>query len=1150
MDIESDPVTFIINILSCVLGKDDKKRKLAEQQLSHISQTNPNLVIATLLKIIEHNDTTIPDFIQYRKLASTLIKKYISNTADDDKTSPAFYKKLTEDTRFFLKSKILSLLENENDFGMAKILVNIITELDSTMQDLEEEWPELVSFIEKLIKIPQNLKTADKVMLQKTEIGFMLLSETFAHSAEYYQGKLGELCKCFIFAIDSNTEMSTKVACIEAICNMFYSMDDIPEEISNELFPRILICLKQCINLNNENLISKIIDGLSMISGDEPRLFMNYFGDLLTLCAMIATRTQAYEKEKLREIALEIILEIIDRVPTNTLKGAKTTEEYFEDLLKAVLFVMRQMDSEIEESWAKPIDLPYYDYDPTNDVDNDTAIPFGKQAIDRILSSTKAEIGLTLLGSALIPYFSNTEDWRFRYVALAAVSQVGPYIRNPSALSTLVPLILNHITVILSPKLKHAALCCLTQISKDSDPVFHTTYHDKIMPVLAMALDFQLPKIQQQACFALKSFVSKLGKTNMEMYAHTLMEKLSKMVMQDAIIQLQESSISVIGQIANSAPEIFKDRYYDQVMTFILELLSKLKGTKLSSLVSNIIECITLISKASGREKASSYLKTVIDLFLNIQKQQETMPDEGFIRSALLSGWQSLCQLCKEDLLGYAELIIPELLKLAESVPGIAVGKTKPSSKELAKTLLEAGIMPPTASEENIKQIVKSQPEEVDREEAIALISTMVDTFGTKLGKYLDNCAHIFMNILEYSSQESLKRTCAIYLKTILFTAKKAVSTPDHSFLLPTIKQYLQVLLKAAINEIFPENIETELRVAKEILHFGDAKCFDQKELMQFLEHAMTLMSSSNRRKIANNSVKESQTLDEEDLNILGEDNEKEDLVQLEIANLIVAVFKTHREEAIIFVPVVYPDLINEMIKPVATTFQKIFALTLIVGIIENLQFVRIPMAFPALCDHILSHSNEAEPKIRRISLYGIGVMTYSSGEYFPKIAENTYWVLKQALESPIPEKVNRKEWKISQENAASALGKLIFYQGKLYAEHLPSLVGYWLKKLPLRLDSKEAKIQCDIFSELLESDCIVTAGNQGENIVEIMRIITEILDTDKLSPESALKISKGLNKMITVPDFYKKMTQIVDGYPADKKSKLVANIGLSQKHI
>ncbi len=1144
-----DPFAHIVELLACILGIDDQKRGLAQRQLAALRDKDPNKLVVTLLKIL-HSDSPAKDYIQYRKLAAVLIEKYVSTMNAPNEKS--IWPGLAEETKGYAKQQLLQLLESETDQGMARALAHTISELDSALQDFDEDWPEIFQLIEKLIAPVPPKSEAGGVVIMRKDVGYLLLTEVFSHLADYYETRLSELLAAFHYTLE-NDPLAVKVSCIEALCNVFYSLESDQTDAFTELLAKINVVLDHCLKVRDELSLGKIVEALSLVVDNEPRLFREQFEGLFVVCVGIGISPARFGNEKLRQMALELLLGIFDRVPVQVLKGSRSAEAYFEDMFKAILYVMRQIPAEIDEAWARPAEVLSYDGNSgsaenggLSDDDEDN-VAFGRQAADRLLSCTKAEVGLSILGSILLQYFANGEDWRYRNAALMAASQVGAYIRHPKTLESLVPIMTSHITAIPNPKLKYAAVYCVTQISKDCDPAFHVMYHDKVMPALLSALDMHVPRLQQQTCSALRSFIDKIKREHMELYVQNLMEKLSKMLAPGPSVAIQESAMSVVGHVAAAAPETFKAHYYDQVMPFLLDILKNCKEPKYRVLKSNTIDCIVMIVKSAGKDKLGPYMKPLVEELYTIQEHE--LDPAGHLRSALLNAWQNLLLALREDLAPSLPTLLPSILKLVQTIPGISTGKAKPSSVDLAK-LLEQPLLIGGESQQtqSSKSLSKSHPEAVDREEAISLASILVDVMGPQLGKYLEDCANIFMNAIQFSPQESLKRTAAISLRNALYSLKNMKGDPRY---VPAAgRNYIQALIAGAMNETDPDNVETEANMMREILEICDGKCLEQKELVRFLEQTMKLLSDSNRRKIANNSVQESQTLDEQDLRILGEDNAKEDNLQIALAELLGAIFKTHRDESVVFVPVLYPDLIGEMLKPIASPTQRLFAVKLVVGIIEHLTYARIPAVYPSLAEIVIAHSNDAEPGVRRTCLYGVGAIVCTAGEYYAKVAENCYWALRQAIESPMSEKVNRKAWRVAQDNGVSSLGKLIMYQGKMYVELLPELISYWLKHMPIKVDTKETRVQCEILAELLVSDSVLTAGSRGENIEDILRILGEVLETDQVTGETAVKISKGLNQLGTIPAYYARMSQVDATLSLEHRTKLANNMKLFSQSV
>jgi len=1094
MESKDDLFDYVMNIVNCILGADNKKRIWGEEQLALLRSQNPEQLFLVLIKLIETDYS-----IQYRKFTAILIKNYVSTTSSI--TEKSVWNELSLEVQDQIKAQLLANLEKEVDPGMARTLAYTIAELDSTLQDFDQEWPEICELTDRLLKTTENITI-------KKGVGYILLTQILPHISFYYEERIPELMECFKFTLNTDP-IPIKLACIETICTSFYLLENVNvEEHYIELLVSITGYIECCLKDKDEASLTKVIESLSALSETEPKLLRMNFGNLFDCCVSIAINPNNYENDKLREMSLELLLEIFYRAPLQTLKGIHSPESYLEETFKAIFYVTRHLATEIDESWVQPKNV----FDSEDDSSS-----FGRQAVDRLLNCTKIEIGLNILGSILIAYFSNSEDWRCHYAALMGVSQVGAYIRNAAGLSVLVPVVLNHITLTSNPKVTFAALFCLEQLSKDCDEEFHEVYHSKVMPVLISGLDATIPRVQQQTCFTLKAFIEKLTKDRILPYIDILMEKISKIVTQDTVIK--ESGILVIGPIANAAPEIFYEKYYNQVMSFLLELLKSCNEEKHKIFRKSLIECIVLVQKSLPNTKESTYLKSIIEVFWQIQEHE--LDEEGILRSTLLSAWQSICIKCKDSLIVFTETIVPSLIKLCKSVPGISTP--------------EINILQACSMVDEKEYNLKSKPEELEKEDAVSLASLLLDTFGVDLGKYLDGCAEVFLSVLKHSSQESLKQTAAISLKNVLMIAKEI----KDSSLAPIIKLYVETLLKAAQNENATDNIETEVRIALDILLISNTNSMNQKELIDLLKYIMEILSNSNKRKLANNSVKDLETLDDTDMKILTSDNDKEDALQITVAHLLQGILKTHKNEATIFANIFYPDLIDEMLTTGSALIQKEFALILCVAMIENLTYSRIPSIYPSLCDLVIMHSNGACPRVRKVALYGIGVMTFTASEYFKKIAENSYWALKQALEAPIPAKVNRKEWKEAQDNAVSAFGKLIFYQGKQYVDNMDELIGYWLTKLPLKKDCKEGKIQCELLAELLELNWIMIAGTNGENLKEIIRILCDVINSDQLSLESANKVSKGLHQLGLIAEYCTKINQIIESLPSQQKTNL-----------
>ena len=72
--------------------------------------------------------------------------------------------------------------------------------------------------------------------------------------------------------------------------------------------------------------------------------------------------------------------------------------------------------------------MPKEGFKADEEEQEEDAVHFGKQSVDRIVSSVGEEIILPYLSELVTKTMANTTDWRYKNAGLMAFSQVGEYI--------------------------------------------------------------------------------------------------------------------------------------------------------------------------------------------------------------------------------------------------------------------------------------------------------------------------------------------------------------------------------------------------------------------------------------------------------------------------------------------------------------------------------------------------------------------------------------------------------------------------------------------------------------------------------------------------------------------------------------------------
>ena len=123
---------------------------------------------------------------------------------------------------------------------------------------------------------------------------------------------------------------------------------------------------------------------------------------------------------------------------------------------------MIDIDTDIDAEWMCPKE-GFVDGGDDEEEDN---VTFGKGLIDRLVAGIGDQIMLPLIGQLVTNTIANTEDWRYKHAGIMAFSQVGEYVDDTAKISSMIPVLLQHMQH-ENPKIRYAALHCIGQISDD-----------------------------------------------------------------------------------------------------------------------------------------------------------------------------------------------------------------------------------------------------------------------------------------------------------------------------------------------------------------------------------------------------------------------------------------------------------------------------------------------------------------------------------------------------------------------------------------------------------------------------------------------------------------------------------------------------------
>jgi len=322
----------------------------------------------------------------------------------------------------------------------------------------------------------------------------------------------------------------------------------------------------------------------------EPRFFKKNFKELCDLLMNIFRMPDL--EGGVRRMATEILVDYAEKSPALFRKR----KESLESTIEMIFYHMVEISDEITEEWKRPVEG--YNEDMEDDEDFETT-RFGMGAIDRLIYVIGEEEMLPILSSTIEKLLQNN-DWRYKYTAVMALSQIGEYIEDVEKISSVLAMIMSFLRH-ENPMMRYAACHAIGQISDDMQPRFQEKYGNDVFPELVGLLQNDpVPRVVSHSAAALTNFLEGM-KFEQIAGQFELMVNLLLHHAFNGISLLQESALSAIS----SAVEIAKDKF-EPFLHKTLEILfsfyttEKYKSKEYKQLKGQSIETMTIIASSVG----------------------------------------------------------------------------------------------------------------------------------------------------------------------------------------------------------------------------------------------------------------------------------------------------------------------------------------------------------------------------------------------------------------------------------------------------------------------------------------------------------------------------------------------------------------------
>jgi len=989
-----------------------------------------------------------------------------------------------------IQNELLKSLKNETELKVARQKCQSIAELAGLIYSINQSWPELDLLISQFI-------TSGAANYQ--ELAFCILEVLWTNSVDHYIDKLSDFSHVIEIGLKS-THANVVLSAFSAICGLISTIDSVNAKIFYKYAEDLVKILEFCSeNVKDEQILLKLLDGISEITENEPTFFRKNFQKLCEIILKISLRTD-FENDKIRHIALESIITIFRRMP-GILKKHKAQ---LWALCSAVFNIMVSIESEIEHSWEKPDEGFNLNDEILNIEEN---VNFGLITYDQLLNSLGDDEMLPIMEKVLETALSST-DWRYRNAGLMAIAQIGEYVLDPTKIKNVIPILISHLEHPHS-KVRFAALYAFGIFAHDMAPDFQSEYSKIVIGPLLKIINDPIPRVQSQACAALTNLLEHVSAEITNEISPILLPKLIQII-KEGISIAKENAMTCIAAIAESLKEQFLP-YYGEMFNFLLSLAKNLGTKEYNKLKGQTIECLTIISISVGKSNFLPYAQILIELIKDIQNSKIEFSKDDILKPYLLGAWQRLVLILEKDIEKYLPEIMPKILKIANSYCTIT------SSEYIVDNVLES-------LNENIEGIFGSQEittsEIEEKEIALEMLAVFAAQLEETFAPYIPESAKIIIPILYFPVNSELRRSAARVLASFLKCAYK-IERPKF---IELGRYFLAELLQAHDKEAKPDVKSAEILSMKQIID-SLGYFMTKEQIDEFFKKSFDFIKDSNTRHNLLLSTKETlEQPDEEELED-SEDScdsqyelnvESEEIYQKNVTYLIGALINTHKNESLQHIS----NIIDLIIKPnlKGNPNQQKVAIFAADDLLDFLGYEKLGATlWKYLAELIASYVNNSEPMLRQAACYGVGCLAKNGGIAFKEISGKCFEILASVIEMKIDKK-NKLLCLGAKEAGIAAIMKILKYQKENLPMKFEDIWTKWIEFLPISQDEDEAKETHDFVIQSVMKNPGQTIGNNGENLEKLMKLFIEIYKQKMLSANGKRDLKLTIQNLNQIP--------------------------------
>jgi len=325
-----------------------------------------------------------------------------------------------------------------------------------------------------------------------------------------------------------------------------------------------------------------------------------------------------------------------------------------------------------------------------------------------------------------------------------------------------------------------------------------------------------------------------------------------------------------------------------------------------------------------------------------------------------------------------------------------------------------------------------------EKDVAIQMLAVFIDEVPEVIYEWLEPISKILLSLTAYTANDSIRSSSCSSLPGLMKAAK--ARNVDVAQLHAMAKTFNTNLYDAMKQEVDTDTMIVQVQSFKDVIDEAGQGLMTAEEVAHLGEKAIDIVTKSLTRIQQNNAINndeaedEDDVLDADDMALIKEENSNEFDLQIAAAEMMGALFKTHRD----FVSGLVARLRNEIIPECFGSQEQKrfkFALFILDDMVEHLgpsyfsaeDFQSIVTAICGFCSH-------TSASLRQASAYGIGVIAQNAGDAFQTCSDLCLQSLRSSVEFQVTPKIQGKKEKMTmyhhaRDNAIASIGKVIKFQ-------------------------------------------------------------------------------------------------------------------------